>query len=331
MSILEASNLTKNNGLSESATPENFMKFLPDGIQIRELSLLGSHDAGTYYLDTSAVSPDESSSLQNLGKIPVVGWVARNLIIKTWAQSQSLNISQQLSSGVRYFDFRVVIDLKGQFCICHGLYGPNIDEIIQQLDVFLKKFPNEVVMIDFPHLFDRDGQVMTLDQQTQLVSKFKAVLGDRMASSRYGVNVTLGQLHKDGKQIIVFFDNLQLAETDELLWNRNTFLNSPWFNKTDWAALQQQLDLALDNQPQNQFFVDQAILTPDANMIILGIFTFQSLMSVEKRLNANVLNWYAGKMKEKKASNILMIDNVGSIAAQLFPLSWDYNNHLRAG
>lgn len=331
MAITETSNCsTKNELSSETATPENFMKFLSEDIQIRELSLLGSHDAGTYNLDTSTVAPDESQFLQNLGKIPVIGWIAKNLIIKTWAQSQSMNISEQLRSGVRYFDFRFAIDSKGLFRICHGLYGPSVDEIFQQVDLFLKNHPHEVVMLDFHQLFDLNGQPMAFDQQTQLVAKFKAVLGDRMASSHYGVNVTLGELRRDGKQIITFIDNLQMAEKDELLWDRNTFLNSPWFNKTEWYALKEQLDLALENQPQSQFFVDQAVLTPDSNMIVIGIFTCQSLMSVAKGLNAKVLSWYEEKTKQKKASNILMLDNIGTISVMAFQNSWDYNNHLRS-
>ena len=88
------------------------MNALSDDIKLRNLSLLGSHDAGTYGLDPAlGVSPDESGNfIQEIGDIPLIGEIPDYTLIKSWSQAQSNDITTQLNNGVRYFDLKIAIN-----------------------------------------------------------------------------------------------------------------------------------------------------------------------------------------------------------------------------
>ncbi len=287
-----------------SPTPDNFMNTLSGTIKLRNLSLLGSHDAGTYDLDPSlGVAPDEAGTfISTIGNIPVIGPIADYTLIKSWSQAQTHSITNQLMDGVRYFDLRVTVDPQGDFRICHGLYGPLIDDILSQFNSFLTSRPGEMVFLDFQHIFDQDGNDMSTAHQNQLISKIEQSLGSKLAPSTYGVNVTLGQMRQGKKQVITFWDT-SAGGFPNTLWNRSTFLSSVWYNLTSWSALESALNQGLSQQPAGKFFVNQAILSPDATMIITHIFS--NLLNVEATTNASIIPWYAQKATAGQAGNIL--------------------------
>jgi glycosylphosphatidylinositol diacylglycerol-lyase len=312
-------------------TPDNFMNALSDDIKLRNLSLLGSHDAGTYGLDPAlGVSPDESGSfIQEIGDIYLIGKIADYTLIKCWSQAQSNDITIQLNHGVRYFDLRIAINSQKEFRMCHGLYGPLFDDVLSQLSNFLNQYPSEMIFLDFQHLFDQNGNEMTPDQQSLLIDKLQQSLGSKIAPSSYGVDVTLGQMRQAHNQVIIFWENATTAANfPALLWDRATFLCSTWYNVTNWNALQMALNQGIATQPQRQFYVNQAVLTPDATMIITHLFS--SLLSIEAETNTQVMQWYKQKAAEGTAGNILMIDNEASAYEQAFQISWGYNNHLQS-
>jgi hypothetical protein len=317
--------------IAASPTPDNFMHALSDEIQLRNLSLLGAHDAGTYALDPAlGVSPDESGNfIQEIGDIPLIGEISDYTVIKHWSQAQSSDITTQLNQGVRYFDLRICVDAQGEFRTCHGLYGSLFDDVLNQFSTFLNQHPGEMIFLDFEHLFAQNGDEMTSDQQSQLIDKLQQSLGAKIAPPSYGVDVTLGQMRQAQKQVIVFWENATTATNfPALLWNRATYLCSTWYNVTSWDALQTALNQGIATQPSGQFYVNQAILTPDATMIITHLFS--SLLSIEAQTNAQILQWYEQKAAEGAAGNILMIDNEASAYEQAFQISWNYNDHLES-
>ncbi len=312
--------------IAASPTPDNFMGALSDDIKLRNLSLLGSHDAGSYGLDPAlGVSADESGNfIQKIGNIPLIGKIADYTLIKQWSRAQSDDITTQLHHGVRYFDLRIGITSQEEFRVCHGLYGPLFDDVLSQLSNFLNKYPSEIIFLDFGHLFDQNGAEMTTDQQSLLIDKLQQTLGAKIAPASYGADVTLGQMRRAQNQVIIFWENATTAANfPTLLWDRSTFLCSTWYNVTNWNALQTALNQGIATQPQGQFYVNQAILTPDTKMIVENLFG--SLLSIESKTNTKVMRWYEQKAAEGSAGNILMIDNEASAYSQAFQISWNYN------
>ena len=56
----------------------------------------------------------------------------------------------RLCVGIRHLDIRLAArqDTEELFCV-HGLYGPNIESCLDELQAFLAQHPKEVVILDF--------------------------------------------------------------------------------------------------------------------------------------------------------------------------------------
>ncbi|KIH48017.1 hypothetical protein ANCDUO_21917, partial [Ancylostoma duodenale] len=102
---------------------------------------LGSHDSGaTETLNPKLpVANDESASIRRIGKAPCV-----RRGIKRWAVTQSYSIREQLDNGVRYLDLRVsyppkkVRESNSDFRLIHALYGPKLQDVLEEIVDFLK-------------------------------------------------------------------------------------------------------------------------------------------------------------------------------------------------
>lgn len=88
-----------------------------------------------------------------------------------WSVTQETNLTTQLQSGIRYFDFRVALkhdtcngfwsnssaDIYPCFYIVHGQYANRVDYELEVIKNFLIDHPKEVVIIDFQHFHDING------------------------------------------------------------------------------------------------------------------------------------------------------------------------------
>jgi hypothetical protein len=124
-------------------------------------------------------------------------------------------------------------------------------------------------------------------------------------------------------QVVIFWEDDVAIHNPDILWGSDRFLVSTWYNQSDWSDLETDLNQGLATRSVNQFYVNQAILTPDTQMILTHIFS--SLLSVEKTTNVSVMAWYAQQASAKLAGNILMIDNVNSAYKQAFQIAMQYN------
>jgi hypothetical protein len=306
-------------------TPDCFMDALSGDQKLKDLSLLGAHDAGTYALYPSmGVSPDEYGNfIYTIGNTPIIGPLVDNTLIKAWSQTQQSDMTGQLNEGVRYFDLRFALDSNGDFRVCHGLFGSLLGDVLNQINAFLNDHPQEIVLLDLD-FFDQQGNSLTEDQQNQVIGNIQQIFGNKIAPSVYGVDVTLGQMWQEQQQVIVFWHDSAMAMSHpDLLWDRTTFLLSTWYNQTDWNDLEQDLDQGLTSRPPEIFYVNQAVLTPDATMIITHLLS--SLLSIEATTNVSAVDWYAQQAAAGSAGNILMLDNVDSAYSQVFQISMDYN------
>lgn len=311
-----------------SPTPDRFMDTLPEHLRLIELSLLGSHDAGTYGLNPCmGVSPDEYGNfIYTIGNIPLIGLIVDATIVKAWAQSQLSDISGQLNQGSRYFDLRFVLCSDGSYRVCHGLYGPLLDDVLSQINGFLDNHPQEIVLLDLSFI-DQSGNNLGTDQQTQVIGVIEKSLGNKIAPASYGANVTLGQMWQNHNQSILFWrDSAVAASFPELLWDRNTFLSSTWYNQTDWSALEQNLTRGIADRPLGVFYVNQAVLTPNATMIINNLFS--NLLNIGAAADAEAMGWWQEMASAKIAGSILMLDNVDSTYNEAFQICLKYNQSL---
>lgn len=118
-------------------TQKDWMKNLPDTMQISQINLPGTHDSGCFY-------------------------IARG--VQFTAQTQEWTIKQQLEHGIRFFDIRLGLrdktnENKDPFYLrlCHGItdcyedshryYQLLLTDVMKTVEDFLTKYPSETVVM----------------------------------------------------------------------------------------------------------------------------------------------------------------------------------------
>lgn len=100
-----------------------WMKDIDDRVPLDLVIIPGTHDSATYCIK----------------------------ILKEYAVTQSLTISQQLEVGIRYFDIRLCYsnDNPNALFICHGILSCKLtfDEVMQNIIKFIDANPNEGIIL----------------------------------------------------------------------------------------------------------------------------------------------------------------------------------------
>jgi hypothetical protein len=135
-------------GSSPSKTEQNSPK-------LSQVSMPGSHDAGTYALK-------EPTVLEACGG---KGWEEYvPSVTAAWAKTQASDTYDQASAGSRYFDIRGIDDSGMRHCHTLGaaswsdIFGVNLDTTIEGtahgLVQFGEQHPGELMIVDFTHLYN---------------------------------------------------------------------------------------------------------------------------------------------------------------------------------
>ncbi len=114
----------------------NWMSYLPDDMNITDISIPGSHDAGTAKTTTH---------------------------LNSSAQCQQHTIWEQLNAGVRYFDIRIEKKTDGELCLTHGGIDCWLGDehlkfttVMDWVDRFLTENPSETVI--FQMMVQKGGE-----------------------------------------------------------------------------------------------------------------------------------------------------------------------------
>lgn len=232
----------------------------------------GSHDSLTFSLDQSgSVSPDTTQQMKDAAKC--LGWCV-NRIIYNWASVQTLDVTEQLSSGIRYFDIRVATksDASDQFFCVHSLYGLSVDECLESVATYLglEEHRREIVILDFNHFYE-----VSDDAHELLFKKIRESFGSKLCPFNPNDDVSLKFMWDKGYQLIVFYnpeqgDRESNVTIPDFLWPAD-HIQSPWPNTVDIGQLIDTLETNYkEGRPteKGNFYVTQGILTPDAKFII---------------------------------------------------------------
>ena len=170
----------------------NWMKELPSHLHevpMTQLSIPGSHDSGSFYLDSSSsIAPGEAKVINNLARrFPRV----TKRIVRNWSITQNLNIYEQLQRGIRYFDFRVAyLESTKQFYVVHGLYGSLYSEVFEEINKFLTEYPKEILILDFNHFYG-----FTAEQHKDFMDMIAECFQGKLYASK-----AKGRNEKEGKE-----------------------------------------------------------------------------------------------------------------------------------
>ena len=249
------------------------------------------------------------------------GSCAKSVVVR-WSLTQSLHITDQLESGIRYIDMRSgYLTTEDNFFFVHGVYGHAIDDLLKEISKFLDKHPQEFVILDFNHFYSFTDA---------LHSRFAKSINSCFQGKLYspigkGVKSTLKDLRKVNKQVIVSYDNATVCAKNPEFWHNAIY--SPWPNTSSCSKLLESLNERFDTLEPDRFNVFQAILTPQTSTVVLHIASSLRKYLVNKCDKA-VSKWLTQIYRSKRRGvNIVIYDfiSMDGCAAEIIKL-----NHLIA-
>ncbi|XP_043847057.1 PI-PLC X domain-containing protein 1 isoform X2 [Dromiciops gliroides] len=258
----------------------------------------------TYCLNKkSPISQKQSKLLQLLNK--VFPCILCPVILK-WSTTQTLNITEQLDAGIRYFDLRIAHMIDGSeknLHFVHFVYTTAlVEDTLTDISEWLQNHPKEVVI-----LACRNFEGMTDELHQYLVTCIKNIFGKTLCPR--GELLTLKQLWRHGYRVIVSYEDDISVHKHKELWPAISYW---WGNKVKTKDLISYLESMKESGRPDEFFVAGINLTENFQYILahpsgsLKKMTLPNLPS----LNAWVRKQSPGP--GTKCTNIIAGDFIGS-------------------
>ena len=278
-------------------------------LTLKNITLPGTHDSGTYYLTDVPMPGDQSRIEEALFKLAEKLNEDVAKVTKKWAQSQDKTFYQQMQGGIRYFDLRSGWNrTTKQWVTFHFLEGTNVRFLLQNITQYLIDFPKEIVVVEMSHF---EGYPTKADV-TQLVNMVQDILGPFLYPADYSLNFTINQMISSGKRAIV---TMESGFDNKTLWYGNAIYNT----YADTADLTQMIaynnktvQAYMNGSHPDQYFKISWTLTPDEKVILdsLEPWRTQSLIALADTANKALPSFYNAISKNGwRMGNILIIDH----------------------
>lgn len=239
---------------------------------IADVVIPGTHDSATYGLNVLTGIRFDPADMQSgwQATLNVLGYLVTAIkpIIYAYGRTQSRNFSQQLNDGIRYFDLRLSYEhLDNKWYTYHGLLGPSLDDLLNQVSDFLNQsgHEQEIVILSFGRTMDTEGtnQLPSDTQKQALRQKIHDKFGGWIAPVSEQNN-TLKQLWSNNRRIIMKAD-FDGGSAD--YWPGSSFTGE-WPNKQKTSDLLDHMKtkLSAGASPSSNKFVLSTELTADGDM-----------------------------------------------------------------
>jgi hypothetical protein len=257
-------------------------------ILFRNIILPGTHNSGTYKIK----------------------WPA-----SIWAKNQNLNFTEQLESGIRYFDLRIE-KVNDKYYFTHD---PSIlnyklrcfvrsEELINgliEIQKFSKDHPKEIIILDF-NLFYKMND--TGEDDVNLMNIISDKLEKYMLTPlENGIeNLTLSNIWESNENIIVLYKR---KITGTKFWcDKDYLLISPWINNSLETPdeLFNKMKTTISSSSNSNLFVLQSMLAIKKWTHTLKGRSKKMNTYLEDKNRILELNNYA--IKEDKHLNIIILD-----------------------
>ncbi|HEV2360558.1 MAG TPA: hypothetical protein VGS21_02540 [Acidimicrobiales bacterium] len=163
------------------------------GTLLSAMALPGSHDAGTFDLDPTYF--DKQSGSDCTSYTPLFAHVPA--VVKRWSQTQNLDFTGQLDTGVRYLDFRIAFTgtEKGGWRLVHTQFSRDaLVGDVAEIAAWAEAHPSEAVVIDVQHLCYDNAPTPADDAALWADFAPLAPVSFDATSALTPANVALGQL-----------------------------------------------------------------------------------------------------------------------------------------
>lgn len=207
------------------------------GMPINQVTLLGSHDSTS--CDIHVGSPAVSGYLTHRGKHKK-GHASKKDVRS--AVCQGASIKAQLEYGVRHIDLRIAYQ-DGRYWGSHmyistPAFGP--EGVFTQIKEFLKKHPDEVIIMTGEHLYSETAP-MTTDEAHAFYNKLETEFRSLLIKRNDFSQLTFGEIWKGEGRVILVAD----ITDDPFLWDVH-MTDSTWMNERDPGDLISELKTVVD-------------------------------------------------------------------------------------
>ena len=248
------------------------------------LTLPGSHDSATQYLSPK-LQPGRAGQLprwvDDAVRLAESIGVPADQLVRRWARAQSARVGAQLRLGARYVDLRSGWDGdEGVWRCHHALEGQAVDEILEEVKVFLVEQPSEVVIVELSHFYGDPSESAV----ERLATAATEIFGDMLAPYPGDARAALydAQLGKDyvdvNHRAIVVFEDANVGKRFKL-WPRETLTNT--YADSDDARAMAAFNRDVVAAFNEKSFRDDALLklswtlTPQASTVVRSLNIFE--------------------------------------------------------
>uniref|UniRef100_A0A336M9J6 CSON014078 protein n=1 Tax=Culicoides sonorensis TaxID=179676 RepID=A0A336M9J6_CULSO len=303
---------------------ENWMRNLNGEIKrtipIINIAIPGSHDSFSYGINRkSEPAPDAEKSMIIVYKyfLPCV--------VRRWARTQKYQMSQQLNSGIRYFDLRTS-KKDSEYYFVHGLYCEEIEKPLEDLRNFLDDHPDEFVILDCQHFYDFSHQDHIKFMQI-LIKAFGNRIYERIGTL---LELTLDHAISQRKQLLIIYR--EMKHVSGKFWFSADW-PTPWPNTVKYKKLEEFLENTLEQRAPTTGFTSQVVLTPDVKYIVPR-FLFSLKSRLAKPLQKKIKKWLIEQQPgpfiegEKPTCNVFLADFIDIKNSEFCKIVVDLNEKI---
>lgn len=295
-------------------------------LRLNQACILGSHDSATAGISRhSHFGLDVESKVGRWRYLPFAHSIAAE-----WARTQQLFIFDQLTAGVRYFDFRICQTKQQELYTSHALLGRPIRYVIEALRSFNLSYPDEILFLDFNHFYG----LSNADHQ-KLIGLLQQAFKGKLLPRSAGLEVTYADLWQTDYRIIVFYHHPPCLQQHANLWG-SQHIYSLWPDVLRFRSLKSFLEYTIEDTHSQRLMVRQCILSPSFWQVFRSLLTFTmlpaSLSLLAYRVNRKVLKWLRQlPIARRKSLGVVMIDwCTESIAREFLEFTINTNKQLSA-
>ena len=149
-------------------------------VPLCRVALPGTHDSGTYGMTTQSVLDPYNEGararvVEAVDSVAQQRGISATPLMLGWSQAQDLSISDQLHAGIRYLDLRVSL-VDSTYVLGHVLVCGTLDDALQQVLMFTRQYPSELVILDVNHFYGME----TIESQVALIDFIAGILDGRL-------------------------------------------------------------------------------------------------------------------------------------------------------
>jgi hypothetical protein len=284
----------------------NWMAELPSlsTLPLTQLPIPGTHDSGSYGI--TRTSPWALTGADQFGFLTELPGFLQDLIVKPiaagWGKTQSKDLYEQFTDGIRYVDLRLTNEPDGTVYLEHGLRSVPFADAVDDIAAFATEHPKEALIIYIQGINN-----FTPLTHAEVVEQMDAAFGSRMVPRALGTSATLDDLWSIDKNVIVVYNNAAVVAADENLWPDDT-LYRPWPNVQSVPALLNANGNNLGTRPPAAIWGMFGEPTPSFTNYITGILTLGTRTIEEFMFNVHVpvQDWM--RLNFKNSVNLVTAD-----------------------